>query len=199
MWQAAACGRARIVRCLAFTLTSSLYTITPDASTRLLHRHQPGWLYRRTGGRDRLALHGPGLRLHQFYASVDAVVMGRKTYDLCLKFHEYPYPGIPNYVWSRTRRGRDEHAIFVSGDIADFLKGLKQKEGNTIWLVGGSALVGEAIRHDLLDELIVSVHPIVLGDGVPLFPRGLPKTQFQFVKSEPFTSGLVQLTYRRTG
>lgn len=132
-----------------------------------------------------------------FYANVDTVVMGRKTYDLCLTFDEYPYPGIPNYVWTRTRRGTDEHATFVSGDIVDLLKGLKEKQGKTIWLVGGSALVGEAIRHDLLDELIVSVHPIVLGDGVPLFPRGLPKTQFQLVTSESFNTGLVQLTYRR--
>jgi dihydrofolate reductase len=133
----------------------------------------------------------------QFYANVDTVVMGRKTYDLCLTFDEYPYPGIPNYVWTRTRRGMDEHATFVSGDIVELLKELKEKHGKTIWLVGGSALVGEAIKHDLLDELIVSVHPIVLGNGVPLFPRGLPKTQFQLVKSESFTSGLVQLTYRR--
>lgn len=124
--------------------------------------------------------------------------MGRKTYDLCVTFAEYPYPGIPNYVWSRTRRGQDEHASFVSGEIVEFLKGLKQKEGKTIWLVGGSALVGDAIRHDLLDELIVSVHPIVLGDGVPLFPRGIPKTTFQLVASEPCSTGLVQLTYRRT-
>ncbi len=94
-----------------------------------------------------------------FYANVDTVVMGRETYDLCLTFGEYPYPGIPNYVWSRTRRGTDEHATFVSGDIAELLKGLKQKEGQTIWLVGESPLVGEAIKHDLLDELIVSVHP----------------------------------------
>lgn len=133
----------------------------------------------------------------RFYATVDTVVMGRKTYDLCLTFEEYPYPDIPNYVWSRTRRGKDEHTTFVSGDIAECLKGLKQQEGKTIWLVGGSALVGEAIRHDLLDELIVSVHPLVLGDGVPLFPHGLPKTQFQLIQSEPFSTGLVQLTYRR--
>jgi dihydrofolate reductase len=134
----------------------------------------------------------------RFYANVDTVVMGRKTYDLCLTFAEYPYPRIPNYVWSHTRRGTDEHATFVSGDIVELLKGLKNKEGKTILLVGGSVLVGEAIEHDLLDELIVSVHPIVLGDGVPLFLRGLPKTQFQFIKSEPFNTGLVQLTYRRT-
>lgn len=133
-----------------------------------------------------------------FYAGVDAVVMGRKTYDLCLTFGEYPYPGIPNFVWSRTRHGKNEHATFVSGDIAAFIKGLKQQEGKTIWLVGGSALVGEALRHDLLDELVLSIHPIVLGCGVPLFPQNLPRAQFQLVKSTPFDTGLVQLTYRRT-
>ena len=63
-----------------------------------------------------------------FYANVDTVVMGRETYDLCLTFGEYPYPGIPNYVWSRTRRGTDEHATFVSGDIVELLKGLKQRK-----------------------------------------------------------------------
>jgi dihydrofolate reductase len=132
-----------------------------------------------------------------FYANVDTVVMGRKTYDLCLTFPEYPYPKIPNYVWSRTLHGTAEHVAFVAGDIAELLKGLKNKEGKTIWLVGGSALVGEAIKHDLLDELIVSVHPIVLGDGVPLYPRGLPKTQFQFIKAEAFNTSLVQLTYQK--
>lgn len=132
-----------------------------------------------------------------FFAGVDTIVMGRKTYDLCLTFGEYPYPHMPNYVWSRTRRGADDHATFVSGDIAQLLKELKQKEGKTIWLVGGNALVGEAIRHDLLDELILSIHPVVLGNGVPLFPRGLPARSFQFIASESFTSGLVQLTYRR--
>ncbi len=129
------------------------------------------------------------------WASVN--VMGRKTYDLCRTFGEYPYPDMPNYVWSRTRRGKDDHATFVSDDIAGLLKKFKQQKGKTIWLVGGSALVGEAIRHDLLDELVVSVHPLVLGDGVPLFPRGLPGTRFNLITAETFNTGLVPLTYRR--
>ena len=133
-----------------------------------------------------------------FIACVDTVVMGRKTYDICLTFGDYPYPDMPNYVWSRTRHGRDNHATFVSGDIAELLRGLKRQAGKTIWLVGGSALVGEAVTHDLLDEVIVSVHPLLLGDGVPLFPRGLPKTQFQLITADTFNTGLVQLTYRRT-
>lgn len=134
---------------------------------------------------------------HAFFAVVDTVVMGRKTYDLCLTFDEYPYPGIPNYVWSQSRRGKDEHATFVSEEIGPFLRGLKEQAGKRIWLVGGSALVSEAVRHELLDELIVSVHPLILGDGIPLFPRGLPTTRFQLTRSESFATGLVQLGYRR--
>ena len=133
----------------------------------------------------------------EFFAGVDTVVMGRKTYDLCLSFGDYPYPNIPNYVWSRTRRGRDDHAAFVSGDVTEWLDDLRRGEGQAIWLVGGSALVGEATAHDLLDELIISIHPIVLGDGIPLFPHGLPRRKFQFMHAQPFSSGLVQLTYHR--
>jgi dihydrofolate reductase len=134
----------------------------------------------------------------EFYARVDTVVMGRKTYDLCRSFKEYPYPGIPNYVWSRTNRGSDERATFVAEPVAEFLTELKRRPGKSIWLVGGGELVGEAITHDLLDELILSVHPILLGEGIPLFPRGLPTRTLQFIRSETFNSGLVQLTYRRT-
>ena len=110
-----------------------------------------------------------------FYANVDTVVMGRKTYDLCLTFAEYPYPGILNYVMSGHApvAARTNTPPSCPAMLRKLLKGLKQKEGNKIWLVGGSALVGEAITHDLLDELIVSVHPMVLGDGVPLFPHNL--------------------------
>ena len=134
----------------------------------------------------------------RFIAGVDTVVMGRKTYDLCLTFAEYPYPNLRTYVWSRTRHGKDEHATFLSGDIAAWLRGLKQEAGKTIWLVGGNALVGDAIAQDLLDELIVSIHPLLLGSGVPLFPSGLPKIPWQFVSADTFATGLVQLTYRRT-
>ena len=134
----------------------------------------------------------------EFYARVDTVVMGRKTYDLCCSFKDYPYPGIPNYVWSRTNRISDEQATFISEPVAEFLNDLKRRPGNVIWLVGGGKLVGETIRHDLLDDLILSIHPILLGDGIPLFPQGLPARRFQFIRSETFSSGLVQLTYHRT-
>ena len=89
--------------------------------------------------------------------------MDRKP-DRCLTFTEYPYPGTPNYIyiWSRTRRGADERTTFVSGDIVVLLKGLKEKEGEAIWLVGGSPWWEKPSR-TICSTMIVSVHPILPG------------------------------------
>lgn len=133
----------------------------------------------------------------EFIAEVDTVVMGRKTYELSRSFSEYPYPGTTGYVFSRARHGPDEYVTFVSENPAGFMAGLKETAGKTIWLVGGAEIVVEAVKADLLDNLILSIHPIILGDGIPLFSRGLPKRALQLVETESFTSGLVQLTYER--
>jgi len=74
---------------------------------------------------------------------------------------------------------------------------LKEGHGRNIWLVGGGQLLGEAVTYDLLDELILSIHPIILGDGVPLFPPGLPTRRLHYLRSEPFNTGLVQIWYGR--
>ena len=55
------------------------------------------------------------------------------------------------------------------------------------------------MTYDLLDELILSIHPIILGDGVPLFPRGLPTRRLRFLRSEQFNTGLIQIWYGRPG
>ena len=133
-----------------------------------------------------------------FFSGVDTVLIGRKTYDLCLSFDEYPYKGTQGFAFSRRPRMPDQHVTFVSEDLAGFISALKNKPGRNIWLVGGGEIMAEAVKHDLLDELIVSIHPVILGDGVPLFPPGLPERPFRFVRSESFDTGLVQLWYKRT-
>jgi dihydrofolate reductase len=133
----------------------------------------------------------------EFVSSIDTVVMGRKTYDLCLSFEEYPYQGLRGFVFSRIARDPDDHVIFVSTDIADFMTELKDSPGRNIWLVGGGQLLAEAVTYDLLDELILSIHPIILGEGVPLFSRGLPTRRLRTIRAEQFSSGLVQIWYER--
>lgn len=133
-----------------------------------------------------------------FLAGVDTVLMGRRTYEQAPSFGEYPYKGIQCFVFSRTRGGeRDEYVMFISGDLASFVKRLKSGIGKNIWLVGGSEIIQSFMSYDLIDEFVISVHPIILGDGIPLFRAPLPMRKLSFQKCRAFDTGLVQLTYVR--
>jgi len=74
---------------------------------------------------------------------------------------------------------------------------LKRGPGKDIWLVGGAQIVAECVRHDLIDDFRLFVHPIILGEGIPLFAPGLPERRLQFVRSQSFDSGLVEVSYKR--
>ena len=133
----------------------------------------------------------------EFFAGVDTVLMGRKTYDQALGFGEYPYKGTRGVVFSRTPRAPDANVTFVSGDLASFVSELKRGSGKDIWLVGGGQIVAECVRHDLIDDFRLFVHPLILGEGIPLFAPGLPERPLQFVRSQSFDSGLVEVSYKR--
>jgi dihydrofolate reductase len=81
--------------------------------------------------------------------------------------------------------------------MAAFVSELKGRPGRNIWLVGWGEIGAECVRHDLIDEFLVFIHPIILGAGIPLFPSGLPERPLQCVGVERFGSGLVQVSYRR--
>lgn len=134
-----------------------------------------------------------------FYDSVDTVVMGRKTYDLALSFGEYPYTGKAAFVFSRTRSGADDHATFVSGAPAALVERLRAAPGRDIWLVGGGELTRDFAEADLIDELVISIHPRLIGRGIPLFPawRRDGDVALEMVESQSFPSGLVQIRYQR--
>jgi dihydrofolate reductase len=131
-----------------------------------------------------------------FLGSVDTVMMGRKTYDQVLTFGPYPYSGKAGYVVSRSRAGtRDENVVFVGPDIAGFVRRLREEAGRNIWIVGGSELVDLFLKERLIDEFIISIHPVVLGSGIPLFRKEDFETWLTLMKCEQFPGGLVQLHY----
>ncbi len=135
-----------------------------------------------------------------FFDSIDTVVMGRKTYELSLSFGPpYVYQGKASYVFSRTKAGtKDENAEFIAGSPKDFMRPLRAQAGKDIWLVGGAELVRDFLAEDLIDEFIVSIHPVILGAGIPLFPVQGRELSLRFKNSISFGSGLVQLHYERT-
>jgi len=114
-----------------------------------------------------------------FFAGIDTVIMGRKTYDLALSFGAYPYAGTEGYVFSHEQRPPDGNVAFVSEAPASFVDRLKRLEGRDIWLVGGSEIIAECLAHDLVDELIISVHPPVAGPRHPAVRAWPPRARLR--------------------
>ena len=132
-----------------------------------------------------------------FLESIDTTLMGYETYEKVLGFGEFPYPDKVNYVFSINHKGeKSPYVEFIGGDIASFAKGLREMPGKDIWLVGGGKINTVMLNAGLIDEMIISVHPVVLGSGIPLFANNPKERNFVLEDSESFSSGLVQLKYR---
>ena len=136
---------------------------------------------------------------NEFYNSIDTTIMGFNTYHFIKQFPEFPYPDKKNYVFTRKKRVIDNNPIeFVFGDVVDFIKKLKKKEGKNIWLVGGGQINSLLHNVNLIDQMIISIHPIALGDGIKLFPHeNLKRQQFKLVNHHLYDRGLIQLTYEK--
>ena len=153
-----------------------------------------GYIARENGGIDWL-FSDADYGYSEFYSSIDTVIVGRKTYDQSLGFEEYPYKGKKVYVFTRDKRAGDRYVDFVSSDLAGLVRKLKQLEGKDIWLVGGSDIVSILLNAGLVDRIILSIHPIVLGRGIPLFKGLTQEIQMKLVKTLSYPSGLAQLHY----
>ncbi len=132
-----------------------------------------------------------------FYDSVDAVIMGRKTYEVILGFGvDFPYTTTKNYVLSHKKDLVDnEHVSFVSDEIKGWLTEIRSKPGKHLWLVGGAQLNSLFLNNGLLDELRVYVMPIILGEGVSLFSDDAISKPLQLKSSREFNSGVIELIY----
>lgn len=132
----------------------------------------------------------------EMYHSIDTILMGNNTYQQILGFDiPFPYADKTNYVFTRnTALIKDENVTFISSDITEFIKSLKQKEGKAIWLVGGGQINTILLKSDLIDEMIIAYIPIVLGEGIPLFTKATQQT-FRVVKSEAYNTGVLSVTY----
>jgi dihydrofolate reductase len=136
-----------------------------------------------------------------FWKTIDAVVMGRKTYEVALKnapkSDANPYPGKKTYVFSRTLKpGAAGHVEIVSEDAAEFVRKLKAQEGKGICVMGGGELARSLFEADLIDEVGMNVHPVLLGAGIPLFLDVQRQIDLELLESRTLNNGCVLLTYR---
>ena len=134
-----------------------------------------------------------------FFATVGALVMGRRTYEQVLGFGDWPYGATPAIVLTRNPADAADvpSVSFASGQPDDILQGITVAEAKKIWLVGGSEVATAFARAGLIDEVVLSIHPTLLGDGVPLFTGRRPRQDFALADCRSYETGLVQLTSRR--
>jgi len=155
-----------------------------------------GYIARIDGSTDWLVTDGD-YGFSQFYESIDTIIMGRKTYDKVLESGKYPHTDKKSYVLSQNPHVRrsSQHVEFIYADVIVFIKKhLIRSKGKDIWLVGGSDIISIFLNADL-DEVILSIHPIILAKGIPLFKNIQRQVILKLLKSIPFDNGLIQMHY----
>ncbi|PUB11732.1 dihydrofolate reductase family protein [Paenisporosarcina sp. OV554] len=107
----------------------------------------------------------------EFYETVDTILMGRRTYDWIMnqETEDFPYRNKECYVFSRSVNEDNKDVKFVNENIVDFTNQLKNKDGKNIWIVGGGELLHSFVKEKLVDELILTVAPTLIGTGISLF------------------------------
>ena len=136
----------------------------------------------------------------QFYDSIDTVLVGRKTFDQVLEFSKSPFENKKCFVFTRqtnlyNQNNQNNQDVQFNHNIIETVKQLIKYPGKDIWLVGGSEIISVLLHANLINEIILSIHPILLGSGIPLFSDNRKLSCLRFMNSKTFESGLVQLHY----
>jgi dihydrofolate reductase len=132
-----------------------------------------------------------------FVDSIDTVIMGRKTYDWVMtQALQFPHSGITTYIITRTAKSSIGKTNFYTGDIKELISRIKSEKGKNIFCDGGAQIVNELLKENLIDEIILSIIPVLVGDGTKLFNDGRPEEILELVSTKQFEKGLVQLHYK---
>ena len=136
--------------------------------------------------------------MNTFMRSIDTTVLGRKTYEVSLRMGATFDAKSRSIVFSRQAPPADAPVgvEFVTGPIGPFVDRLRAQPGKDIWLMGGGDLIASFLDAHAIDEFVVSVVPVFIGDGIPLIARRHRHVPLELLTSERFEDGLVQNRYR---
>lgn len=132
-----------------------------------------------------------------FFHSIDTIFLGKASYELLLRMDENSFKDKKRIVFSRTLEAVREGWTLVNDDLKSNVERIKKEKGKHIWLFGGASLATSFLEEDLIDELMLAVHPILLGSGKRFFLDFEKRKPLKFQESKNFSSGLVQLIYSR--
>ena len=131
-----------------------------------------------------------------FFASVDALVIGRNTYETALGFPEWPYAGKRCIVLTHRETPSRHGEQFFAGEPTGLVAQLSLIGAQRLYVDGGS-VIRHFLAHDLIDDMTLSIVPTLLGQGIPLFGEEVPEQRLVLESTEAFPKGLVQLRYAR--
>jgi len=168
------------------------------------------YIARRDGGADWLHWSKEVAEISaKFMKTVDAILIGRKTYEAMLGYGQTSYPGAKNYVFSRSKKKgsalkrtlaskkkSDQNVEMVTEDATRFVDELKKKKGKGICLFGGGELAKCLFEADLIDEIVLNIHPVLLGSGIPLFHKMTRQIDLELLDCLILKGGYLAVTYR---
>jgi dihydrofolate reductase len=132
-----------------------------------------------------------------YWKTVDTVVMGRRTWEVAASQGGGGMPGVATYVFSRTLPGIERPGVtLVSSDAGEFVRELKRQPGGGICVMGGGELARALLAAGVVDEVGLNVHPILLGQGVPLFRDPGHRVPLELIECRGIDGGCVLATYR---
>jgi dihydrofolate reductase len=137
--------------------------------------------------------------MSDFFKRVDSMFIGRKSYELTQSMGDTALGGFPKlkeYIFSTTLKDVKQGAKIINGNIDAEVKKIKSETGKDIWLFGGASLTTSLLNLGLIDELWLSVHPVILGSGKPLFTNIKNRISLTLAQSKTYSTGLVSLTYK---
>jgi len=145
--------------------------------------------------------------VNNFLSRFEVIFYGRRAYermgiylaataapDSEIEYHD-TFNHIRKYVFTRSRRHVPGNAMVINGSIRERVMQIKAEEGKDIWLCGGAEILSTFANLDLIDQYILSVQPVILGSGKPLFSGVRRRIPLELVHAECLTSGVVLLHY----
>ncbi len=159
-----------------------------------------GFIADQNNNLDWLTVYGGNYGYEDFISTVDTVFCGRKTYDEVVKMGvSSPYPNQMNYVFTHSpdRYGSTEKIIFTDRNPIEIAKELLHQEGKDIFLVGGGELIRSLMEMNLIDEIILFIVPVILGNGIPMFKEHHTRINFETISVKKFEDGMIALRLRK--
>jgi dihydrofolate reductase len=138
-----------------------------------------------------------------FYRSIDTILWGRKTFDMALSFQEKGVagsafdPSVKNYVFTRTlpSSAAPKSVEIVNKPVKAFAAHLQEKKGKNIWMMGGAGIIASFLDEGEIDEFIINVIPVMIGEGIPLIAPRHRTVPLKLIACTKFTDGVVKLHY----